>query len=190
MFLCKGVLAELTYSPPRHPVTPLAASQDWQWCSLFESVLPRRVLQDYLIAEGYNSGYVKGQKTTFDNQWFYSQDGVKWVDLPAVDAPTAERAIKLRTLLTGDSANETTIEEADPAAADLPPPAEGEEGPPKLTFIITELQRLRVLVDAIAGATSIMPKGCLILDDKNRLVPNKLWSGADYPEKLEVRDAT
>lgn len=141
--------------------------------------------KDYLIAEGYNSGYVRDGKTTFETRYFYSQDGVKWVDLPPVDGPTTERAKKIRTLLTGDTANQTTIEEADPNAADLPPAAEGEEGAGKLTFVITELQRLRVMVNSIAKATSVLPKGCKVLDAQNRLVTNKLWEGADYPDKLE-----
>lgn len=146
--------------------------------------------QDYLIAEGYNSGYVRDGKTTFETRYFYSQDGVKWVDLPPVDGPTTERAKKIRTLLTGDTANQTTIEEADPNAADLPPAAEGEEGAGKLTFVITELQRLRVMVNSIAKATSVLPKGCKVLDAQNRLVTNKLWEvrAAGTPALLLCND--
>jgi len=143
--------------------------------------------KDYLIFEGTNGGYVKGQKTFFDSKWFYSQDGVKLLDLPAVDGVIAAKARALRSPLTGDAAQEYTIEEPDPAAADAPPPAEGEEAEPKkLVFKFKEEARLRAAVEAIAAATSILPAGCMALDAGNKLVPAKLWSGAEHPDKLEA----
>lgn len=61
-------------------------------------------LQDYLIAEGYNEPFLKEGKVLFDAKYFYSQDGVKWVDLVAVDATTSSKAEKFKVALSGDPA--------------------------------------------------------------------------------------
>lgn len=50
---------------------------------------------------------------------------------------------------------------------------------------ISELQRLRSLVDAINTDTSVVPKGSLRLDASGKMVPNDGFQGVPYPDKLE-----
>jgi hypothetical protein len=58
--------------------------------------------QDYLVAEGYNDPIYKAGSVTFEAKYYYSQDGVKWVDLVAVNSETASKADKIRSILSGD----------------------------------------------------------------------------------------
>ena len=60
-------------------------------------------------------------------------------------------------------------------------PAEG--APPGSQ--ISELQRLRSIVDAINAGTFLVPKGSLRLDASGKVVPNDGFSGVVYPDKLE-----
>eukprot|EP00798_Chlamydomonas_sp_ICE-L_P025360 gene25360-11022_t len=146
--------------------------------------------KDYLIAEGHNDALLHGSKVQFDAKYFYSQDGVKWVDLQAVDAETSKRASTIRTLLMGDPSKVHEIQEDDPNA---PRPAVGEdgepipdeEGPKKLAFQIPELAVLRTKIDSINATCGVIPVGALQADALNHVVPNKLFSGAPNPEKLE-----
>ena len=67
-----------------------------------------------------------------------------------------------------------------------PPPEEGEDSPPTgKVFEIPELHRMRALIDQICEATSVVPKGCMTLNADNNIVANKMFSGLDYPAKLE-----
>ena len=50
---------------------------------------------------------------------------------------------------------------------------------------VPELSRIWALVQRISAATSVVPKGCLTLDADNAIVPNRMFSGLDYPDKLE-----
>ncbi|GMH38099.1 hypothetical protein BSKO_05983 [Bryopsis sp. KO-2023] len=142
--------------------------------------------KDYLVAEGHNKQKIISGKVILDVKYFYSQDGAKWIDLGEVNPETAERAATLATKLSGDSSQISTVEEANP---DAPPPAENEEeneeNSRKLVFEITELQRLRAMVDAISSATSVVPKGCETLTADCNIVPNSTFAGVDFPEKLE-----
>jgi len=61
-------------------------------------------LQDYLIAEGYNSPVYSNGSIIFDAKYYYSQDGVRWVDLVAVDDETKSKAAKIKATLSGDPA--------------------------------------------------------------------------------------
>mmetsp|Transcript_3866 Transcript_3866/g.8287 ORF Transcript_3866/g.8287 Transcript_3866/m.8287 type:complete len:276 (+) Transcript_3866:155-982(+) len=146
--------------------------------------------KDYLIAEGYNDPLLKNQSVVFEAKYFYSQDGVKWVDLQAVDAETAVRAGTIRSILSGDATKLFEVQEDDPNAP--PPPAEGEEeaageeeGPKKLVFQIPELAILRVMIDSINATCGVVPAGSMLPDALNRIVVNRLYAGAAYPEKLE-----
>ena len=50
---------------------------------------------------------------------------------------------------------------------------------------ISELQRLRSIVDAINADTFLVPTGSLRLDASGKVVPNDGFSGVAYPDKLE-----
>lgn len=146
--------------------------------------------KDYLIAEGYNDGLLQGAHVNYsDAKYFYSLDGVKWVDLQAVDEVAAAHAAKLRTMLSGDPSKIYEIAEDDPNA---PPPTLGKDGKPlpgeevkKLYFQIPELAVLRTMVDNINQNCSVIPVGAMQADALNHVVPNKLFSGCQSPEKLE-----
>lgn len=105
-----------------------------------------------------------GQKTvTSPTQYavFHALSGTRWADLPTVDAETAARATKLRTQLVGDPAFQYTIEEADPAAAGKGSDAAAagdEDAPAGLNFVVTELQRLRSVIDNVNTLTAVQPK--------------------------------
>lgn len=44
---------------------------------------------------------------------------------------------------------------------------------------------MRAMIERISSATSVVPKGCLTLDADNSIVTNRMFSGLDYPDKLE-----
>eukprot|EP00967_Tisochrysis_lutea_P153275 scaffold302131_cov18-Tisochrysis_lutea.AAC.1 len=60
--------------------------------------------QDYLVAEGYNNPIYSNGNVIFDAKYYYSQDGVRWVDLVAVDDETKSKAGKIQSILSGDPA--------------------------------------------------------------------------------------
>lgn len=146
--------------------------------------------KDYLVAEGYNEPLVQGGRVLFDAKYFYSQDGVKWVDLQAVDQQTAERASQIRSMLSGDPSKVYEISEDDPSQPDAPL---GEDGQPmpeqagakKLVFQVPELAVLRLMIDCINAECGVTPANALQVDALNHLVPNKLFSSTPFPEKLE-----
>ena len=118
--------------------------------------------QDYLIAEGSNdplltvSGVVQS-----DAKYYYSLDGVKWVDLQAINGETASRAGTIVSILVGDPTKVYEVSEVDP---DQPPKAveeEGaggeDEGPKMLVFQIPELAVLRSRLDNINATCGVIP---------------------------------
>lgn len=140
--------------------------------------------KDYLVAEGYNDALLKDGAVVFEAKYYYSQDGVKWLDLQANEPDTSVRALKVRQQLRGDPSQVYPIEEKD-LAAEAKPLEEGEDPPKPLVFEITELQVLRARIDEINNKCGVVPTGAMILDARNHLVINKLFSGKQYPEKLE-----
>lgn len=147
--------------------------------------------KDYLIAEGNNPPVLGlGGTVQLDSTLYYSLDGVKWVDLPPCDEDTTRRAGTIEIILQGDPAKAYEVLE-DPPARDANSAApqveeEGEDGGPvKLSFQISELAVLRQRVDAINMACSVVPVGSVGPNAHNKIVPNCLFSGLKYPEKLE-----
>lgn len=140
--------------------------------------------KDYLVAEGYNSAVLKDGVVLFETKYYYSQDGVKWLDLQANEAATSARAFKIKAQLRGDPSQVYTVEEKNEAAAKLVE-GEGEEPPAPSVFELTELQVLRARIEDINSQTGVVPTGAMILDAHNHLVINKLFSGKQFPEKLE-----
>lgn len=57
------------------------------------------------------------------------------------------------------------------------PPAPGSE--------VTELQRLRCIIDSIAAATNVVPKDSFVMGSSGELVSNAAFSQVSYPDKLE-----
>mmetsp|Transcript_22372 Transcript_22372/g.66658 ORF Transcript_22372/g.66658 Transcript_22372/m.66658 type:complete len:280 (-) Transcript_22372:174-1013(-) len=150
--------------------------------------------KDYMICEGYNDLLLGlGGEITVDSKFYYSIDGVKWMDLPAIDGATASRAANINALLAGDAAKAYHVEEdgpiqtasgedtKDPAAE----PGEGERVETKLTFSIPELAVLRQRVDAINTACGVIPVNAFQPNAANRIELNRLFSGVAHPDKLE-----
>lgn len=51
---------------------------------------------------------------------------------------------------------------------------------------VTELRRLRVMVDEITHQTNLVPSGCQVINADGFVVPNPLFAGVDHPDKLEA----
>lgn len=135
-------------------------------CELCDFFTCRPFAQDYMVAEGYDDPLLGlGGAVQFDSKFYYSLDGVKWVDLQAVDEETAARAATVLSILIGDPAKAYEMMEDDPNAPAAPAPGEegepapeGEEGgPKKLTFQIAELAVLRQRIDSINTACGVVP---------------------------------
>lgn len=143
--------------------------------------------KDYLIAEGYNEALYKNGKIVFEAKYYYSQDAVKWVDLVAINSETSSKADKFKTQLSGDPAKIFELEEKDPNA---PPPAEGEEadgdGPKGIIIQVPELALLRHRIDCINNSTGVVPVHALVPNATNQVVPNRMFTGVTYPDKLEA----
>jgi hypothetical protein len=95
----------------------------------------------------------------------------RWADLPTVDADTAAKAAQLRTQLTGDSAHQYSTEEATGQQAAEEDAGDGSKA------VVTEVQRLRCMIDNINAATAVLPKvcaaaGCVSVACSNPSLPN------------------
>jgi radial spoke head protein 9 len=117
-----------------------------------------------LIAEGSNDPLltVSGSVQS-DAKYYYSLDGVKWVDLQAVNGETASRAGTIAAILVGDPTKAYEVSEVDP---NQPPKPVGEEegggggedeGPKMLVFQIPELAVLRHRLDTINSTCGVIP---------------------------------
>lgn len=51
---------------------------------------------------------------------------------------------------------------------------------------LTELQRLRGMVDEITEATNLAPVGSTVVNADGAVVGNPLFAGVQYPDKLEA----
>ncbi|KAI8462338.1 MAG: radial spoke protein 9 [Monoraphidium minutum] len=143
--------------------------------------------KDYLIAEGgCDTARVYGSRVTFEPKVFFSQDGIRWADLPPLQPEVAARAARVRTMLTGDPAFQCGAGERDDPAApgEAAGAGDGEDGGGAKSTV-TEAQRLRGMVDAINELAAVQPKGCCVANAHNQLVANKLFSGLEHPGKLE-----
>ncbi|KAF6265861.1 radial spoke protein 9 [Scenedesmus sp. NREL 46B-D3] len=124
--------------------------------------------KDYLVAEGYNNATANG----------------KVVGRPAYCGPdTAAHAAKLRMQLSGDPAFQYTVNDTAGGPSSAAEPAADSEDSGK--YVVTEVQRLRTMIDNVNSATAVQPKGYFIANAHNEVVPNRLFSGLDYPDKLE-----
>lgn len=79
----------------------------------------------------------------------------RWADLPTVDADTAARAVKLRLQLSGDPACQYTVDDAAAGTAAPEPAADSEDSG---KYVVTEVQRLRCIIDSVNNATAVQPK--------------------------------
>lgn len=64
---------------------------------------------------------------------------------------------------------------------------EGSEAAPVSADVVEmpELYRLRAIVDEIAAMTDLVPSGCEMVTGDGEIVPNPLFPGLEFPDKLE-----
>jgi radial spoke head protein 9 len=149
--------------------------------------------KDYLLAKGVKDApYVFGGKVVADQKYYYSQNGVTWLDLAPLNDETYTRASTISGMLSGQPGKKYRVEEPAPVAeGEAPTPeAEGEEGeeptgPEPLKFVITETQRLRFMMQSISAGTDVVPDGYFTTTAKNDVCPNPLFAGLSYPDKLD-----
>ncbi len=146
-------------------------------------------LQDYLVAEGHNDPLFKDGRVHWDAKYYFSQDGVKWADLVAIDSPTASKADKVKALLSGDPSKVFELEEKDPqaAAAVAASAAEGEaaggeEGPKPIIIQVPELALLRHRIDSINAATGVVPVVRVLLLPARVVLPSYRSPQRDVPQ--------
>lgn len=64
--------------------------------------------------------------------------------------------------------------------------ADEDSSKPKVEYeTVTEMERLRAMVDEITSLTDLAPAGTLVINATGDIVPNPLFSGLEYPDKLE-----
>jgi hypothetical protein len=51
---------------------------------------------------------------------------------------------------------------------------------------LTELQRLRAIIDDITEATNLAPVGCMVINADGAVTDNPLFAGVNFPDKLEA----
>jgi radial spoke head protein 9 len=127
---------------------------------------------DYYIARAYNGTKKLEGKIVPNpgNKFYYSRDGVNWLDLEPVTVETTERAEKIRAMLTGDPAHVFEVAQPVPEPEPAPEPAEGEEAPeveepePLPPWEITEAQYMMTRINAINAATALAPEGMFVTD--------------------------
>jgi len=152
--------------------------------------------KDYYIAQAFNGATVVGDKyvPAATNNYYYSQDGVNWLDLEAASEAQMEKAGKLDVWLAGDPANTFTVYEPQPLPEPEPMPEvpEGEEPPapepveplPDLEFPVSELEYLYVIIRAIDTTCFAFPSKTVVPNAKGELVYNPEFPGVKYPDKL------
>jgi len=152
--------------------------------------------KDYFIGQTMNGAKeVDGVMTlAATNKYYYSQDGVNWLDLEKPSAEQMQKAVKLEGWLTGDPAHTFTVYEPQPLPEPEPVPevAEGEEPPapvepeplPDLEFPVSELEYLYCTVAAIDFSAFAMPANMMTIDAKADYVYNPEFPGVQYPDKL------
>eukprot|EP00892_Ulva_mutabilis_P002424 jgi/Ulvmu1/12182/UM085_0046.1 len=139
--------------------------------------------KDYLIASATESLRAVHGKVVSSVIYLFSQDGIEWADLGEANSDDRCIAVNMQTLLSGD-----------PHMKHHWPPkpgAEDEEGNDEPTDSkvkyeqVTELRRLRVMVDDITAQTNLVPNGCQVVNADGCIVSNPLFAGVAYPDKLE-----
>lgn len=152
--------------------------------------------RDYFLAQAFNGATMIDGKPSPNagNKYYYSQDGVNWLDLEKVSEEQMEKAGKLDGVwLTGDAAHSFTVYEPQPLPEPVPVEvAEGEEPPepepveplPDLEFPVSELEYLYFLVRSVDLAAFVLPAGSIVTDAKGEMVYNPEFPGVKYPDKL------
>jgi len=129
---------------------------------------------DYLIAKGIEESYST-------NKFFYCTDGVSWSQLPVVTEEMMANVAKVTThglLLSGDISTSLQIP-ADPLPEGEEPPEEEPE--PKL---VTEIDRLAVIVATIDTECAMCPAGALLKKADHTVVDSPTYNGLSYGKAL------
>mmetsp|Transcript_13836 Transcript_13836/g.34795 ORF Transcript_13836/g.34795 Transcript_13836/m.34795 type:complete len:272 (+) Transcript_13836:113-928(+) len=182
---CGAVLSAEKRAALKHSIPIKQAEAGVKSLTLW-GVLTSRNGKDYLVAAATNSAIMVNGKPKYESKYYYTQDGIRWVDLETEVSPEdVERCRKLVSPLSGDPSQVYTVEEPAPAP---PAPEEGSEPaepPAPLVFELGELQRIKVMINDISEATSVMPSGYQVVTADQDIIPNNFWVPLPYPDKLE-----
>lgn len=140
--------------------------------------------RDYIIAQSTPNPRVEGGKAVAGTLYFMTQDGVTWADLPGASATHRDLAANMRDMLQGDPTHKHFWPPK--PAEDDEPAAEDDAAPRPQHKEVTELQRLRSMIEDIADATTLAPVGAHVVNADDCIITNPLFPGLEYPDKLEA----
>ena len=115
------------------------------------------------------------------NKFYYSRDGVNWLDLEPVSSETTARALKITCWLTGDPAHVFHVAQPVPELEPKPEPVEGEEptpdeeAEPLPPWEITEAEYMMCRINAIHGSCDLAPEGMFITDPHGNISVNPMF---------------
>lgn len=150
---------------------------------------------DYLLAQGFNVCYDKIENAeslkptrVYSRKNFYSINGVEWRMLPNIDNETVERCSKLFVPFSGDPASKFKVidrktEDDGEGEGDGTEEQEGdeeeeEEVPPGfIKRLVKEEERVAYVVARIDNASSVVPRGALLLTANDEVVRNPSFAG-------------
>ena len=142
---------------------------------------------DYYIARAYNGtkrleGVIVPNS---GNKFYYSRDGVNWLDLEPITAETTERSLKINAALTGDPAHVFEVAQSVPEPKSEPERADGEDAPeetkeeeaePLPPWEITEAQYMMTRINAINSACALAPEGMFVTDPHGNHSVNPMFT--------------
>ncbi|EFJ18442.1 radial spoke protein 9 [Selaginella moellendorffii] len=140
--------------------------------------------KDYLVAQGCNGIQTSDDRINVDVKCYYSLDGAKWLDLQPLTDDAYDICKTIQGGFKGDPSQRYK------ALVRVPPPPPTPPAPPIVLFSsdvlwISQLDRLSALIRAVDEECGVMPVNALVLNARKQLVPNTLFSGVKFPEKLD-----
>ena len=141
--------------------------------------------RDYIIAQSTPNPRMESGAAVPSTLYFMTQDGVTWADLPDATPAHHDIAAHMRDMLQGDPTHKHFWPPK--PAEDDEEAAGGDEGAPRAEHkAITELQRLRTMIEDIAASTTLAPVGSQVVNADDCIIANPLFPGLEYPDKLEA----
>lgn len=145
------------------------------------------IAADYLIAQGYMLPYKLIDTAKSPAASFFSTDGTNWMPLSEISDEDAKRCAGISCPFTGDKGDKVAVlEKAAPPAVpegDEEPaePADAEEGVPAgfTKVYVLEETRLAYAVQAIDFAAAVVPRGAMMMDANEAVVPNRSFGGLE-----------
>jgi len=131
---------------------------------------------DYLIAKGI-------EESLDCKKFFFCTDGVSWSQLPLVTPEMLDNVAKVSSYgkgLSGDIGAQLQVPEEPLPEGEEPP----EETPPPV--IVTELERLAVMVEEIDTECAMCPSGAYVQKADHCIVPSPTFAGFDAAAAMNI----